>query len=156
MDVDADSAKVTFPPPFIFLGFLLIGVAMDRLLSWSLGLTALTRAALAVPLVVGGAMLALAARGLFVRAGTEVKPWKTASAIVDTGIYAYSRNPMYIGMALIYAGLAIVFGGPGTLLLLVIVLAIIRTQVIAREEAYLEGKFGDAYRAYKARVRRWL
>lgn len=156
MDVDADSAKVTFPPPFIFLGFLLIGVAMDRLLSWSLGLTALTRAALAVPLVVGGAMLALAARGLFVRAGTDVKPWKTASAIVDTGVYAHSRNPMYIGMALIHAGLAIAFGGPGTLLLLVIVLAIIRTQVIAREEAYLEGKFGDAYRAYKARVRRWL
>lgn len=156
MDVDADSAKVTFPPPFIFLGFLLIGIVADRLLAWSLGLTVLTRATLAVPLVAGGVTLVLAAHGLFVRAGTEVKPWKTVSAIVDSGIYAYSRNPMYIGMALMYAGLAIAFGGIGTLLLLVVVLAIVRTQVIAREEAYLEGKFGDAYRAYKARVRRWL
>lgn len=156
MDVDADSAKVTFPPPFIFLGFLLIGIAVDYVLSWTLGLSVMTRAALAVPLVGGGIMLALAARGLFVRAGTEVKPWKTASAIVDSGVYAYSRNPMYIGMTLMYAGLAVVFGSVGALLLLPSVIGIIRTQVIAREEAYLEGKFGDAYRAYKARVRRWV
>jgi len=156
MDVDADSAKVTFPPPFIFLGFLLIGLAVDYVLPWTLGLSVMTRAALAVPLFAGGAMLVLAAHGLFVRAGTEVKPWKTASAIVDTGVYAYSRNPMYIGMSLIYAGLAVVFASVGALLLLAIVIGIIRTQVIAREEAYLEGKLGDAYLAYKARVRRWL
>ncbi len=156
MDVDADSAKVTFPPPFIFLGFLLIGIAVDYVLSWTLGLPVMTRAALAVPLVGGGIMLALAARGLFVRVGTEVKPWKTASAIVDSGVYAYSRNPMYIGMTLMYAGLAVVFGSVGALLLLPSVIGIIRTQVIAREETYLEGKFDDAYRAYKARVRRWV
>ena len=63
---------------------------------------------------------------------------------------------MYLGMALIYAGLAVGFDGPLALVLLPVVLIIIRTQVIAREERYLEDKFGDEYRAYKARVRRWL
>jgi len=63
---------------------------------------------------------------------------------------------MYLGMALIYAGLAIGFDGPIAFALLPLVLIVIQTQVIAREERYLEAKFGDDYRHYKAEVRRWL
>ncbi len=63
---------------------------------------------------------------------------------------------MYLAMALIYAGLAIGFDGPIALTLLPLVLIIIQTQVIAREERYLEAKFGDEYRRYKVEVRRWL
>ena len=76
--------------------------------------------------------------------------------LVSTGPYAYTRNPMYLGMALIYAGLAIGFDGPIAFALLPFVLIAIQTQVIAREERYLEAKFGDDYRRYKAEVRRWL
>src|SRR5690349_8199667 len=70
--------------------------------------------------------------------------------------YRWTRNPMYLGMGLIYAGLAIGFDGPIAFALLPLVLIAIQTQVIAREERYLEAKFGDDYRRYKAKVRRWL
>ena len=156
MDVDEDSAKVTFPPPLVYLGFLFIGLVADRVMPWSLDLPPLVRAALAIPFLIVGAGLPMAANGLFRRAGTEVKPWKSVSAIVDKGVYAFTRNPMYLGMALLYIGLALTFESLGALILLPVVIFVIRTQVIAREERYLEAKFGEAYRAYKARVRRWL
>ncbi len=63
---------------------------------------------------------------------------------------------MYLGMAFLYAGLAILFDSSLALLLLPLVLLVIQTQVIAREEAYLERAFGDEFRSYKQRVRRWL
>ena len=63
---------------------------------------------------------------------------------------------MYIGMGLLYASLAIGLDGPIALLLLPVVMLVIRNGVVAREERYLEAKFGEDYRAYKARVRRWL
>ncbi|MGD9811496.1 MAG: isoprenylcysteine carboxylmethyltransferase family protein [Sphingobium sp.] len=156
MKADSDSAHVTFPPPFVYLGFLLIGLAVDRLLPWSLALPVLTRWAIGVPLIAAGLLLLLAASGLFRQAGTDVKPWKATSAVVDKGVYAWTRNPMYLGMALLYAGLAIAFRSISALALLPLVIAIVRTQVIAREERYLEEKFGSTYLAYKARVRRWL
>jgi protein-S-isoprenylcysteine O-methyltransferase Ste14 len=71
-------------------------------------------------------------------------------------VTAWTGNPMYLGMALIYAGLAIGADGPIAFALLPLVLIVIQTQVIAREERYLEAKFGEDYRRYKANVRRWL
>jgi protein-S-isoprenylcysteine O-methyltransferase Ste14 len=96
------------------------------------------------------------AAGLFRRLGTHVPPSQPTTLIATTGPYRWTRNPMYLGMALIYAGLAIGFDGPIALALLPLVLIAIQTQVIAREERYLEAKFGDDYRRYKAEVRRWL
>ncbi|MDQ4421311.1 isoprenylcysteine carboxylmethyltransferase family protein [Sphingobium sp. DEHP117] len=156
MKADDDSAHVTFPPPFVYLGFLMIGLAADRAIGQPLGLPPLTRGVLAIALIVPGAGLLLAASGLFRRAGTDVKPWKTATALVDSGVYRFTRNPMYLGMALLYAGLGFAFASAGALLLLPVVIIVIQTQVIAREERYLETKFGDAYRAYRQRVRRWM
>jgi protein-S-isoprenylcysteine O-methyltransferase Ste14 len=156
MDVDQDSAKVTFPPPFIYVGMLLAGLALEQILPVTLGLTWIGR-------YVGGGLLILcslypllAASGRFRRAGTDVKPWKSTTMIVDDGIYARTRNPMYLGMALFYVGLGLIFSSLGVLILLPVLLALIQTQVITREERYLEGKFGDHYRGYKARVRRWF
>jgi protein-S-isoprenylcysteine O-methyltransferase Ste14 len=98
----------------------------------------------------------LAAAGLFRRLGTNVRPSQPTTLVATTGPYRWTRNPMYLGMALIYAGLAIGFDGPIAFALLPLVLIAIQTQVIAREERYLEAKFGDDYRCYKAEVRRWL
>jgi protein-S-isoprenylcysteine O-methyltransferase Ste14 len=156
VDADEDSARVTFPPPFVYLGVLLIGLLGDWLLGLSLDVPSIARIAALVVLLSLGAALLLAARSHFTRAGTDVKPWKTSSAIVSRGIYAVTRNPMYLGMALIYLGLAIAFVSLSALVLLPLLLVAVQTQVIAREESYLEAKFGDEYRAYKARVRRWL
>ncbi|MFP3374627.1 methyltransferase family protein, partial [Pseudomonas sp. SIMBA_068] len=74
--------------------------------------------------------------------------------MATTGPYRWTRNPMYLGMALVYAGIAVGFDGAIALALLPLVLIVIQKQVIAREERYLESKFGDDYRRYKAEVRR--
>lgn len=79
-----------------------------------------------------------------------------ATAVVADGVYSFTRNPMYLGMALIYAGIAIAADSLLTLILLISVLVVIRYAVIAKEERYMEAKFGAAYRDYKARVRRWI
>src|SRR5688572_16371575 len=83
-------------------------------------------------------------------------PSQPTTVIATTGPYRWTRNPMYLGMALVYAGLAIGFDAPIAFALLPLVLIAIQTQVIGREERYLEAKFGDDYRRYKAEVRRWL
>lgn len=156
MDVDEDSAKVRFPPPFIYLGLLLLGLAADRILPWSIALPSRTRIVVALVCAIVGLFLMIAATGRFRRKGTDLKPWKSSKLIVDDGIYGFSRNPMYLAMILLYAAFAFGFSSLGALLLLPVTIFLIRTQVIAREERYLEAKFGDSYRTYKARVRRWL
>lgn len=155
MDVDQDSANVSFPPPFIYLGTLLAGFLADLVLPFRIDPGPLGRAAGGV-LAAAGVFFLLSAAGLFRKAGTDVKPWKTTTAIVREGVYARTRNPMYLGMALVYAGLALFFSSLGALVLLPALLFVIQTQVIAREERYLEGKFGKPYLDYKAKVRRWL
>jgi protein-S-isoprenylcysteine O-methyltransferase Ste14 len=77
-------------------------------------------------------------------------------ALTFEGPYRFTRNPMYLGLALLLAGLAGIGNALWPLLAVIPVVAIIRTQVIAREETYLENRFGEEYRAYRGRVRRWL
>jgi protein-S-isoprenylcysteine O-methyltransferase Ste14 len=156
MDIDNDSAKVSFPPPLIFVGTLLLGLALDRLMPWSLEFTWIGRYVGGGLLIAAGLLIGLSAMGLFRKVGTDVKPWKTTSTIVADGVYRFTRNPMYLGMAMLYSGFAFALSSLGAFFILPILILIIRTQVIAREERYLESKFGDEYRTYKARVRRWI
>lgn len=152
-----DNPGVIAPPPLIFAGLLLIGLAIDFvLIRVRTGLPETLRYALFAGLIVAGSALFLAALGRFRRAGTHVEPWKPSTAIVTDGVYGFTRNPIYVGMALVYAGLALVADSLVALVLLVPALVLIDTGVIAREERYLEGKFGDEYRRYKAAVRRWI
>lgn len=157
MAVESDSAGVHFPPPLVYLGALLLGLLAERFVSLrSFGIEWRLLATTGVLLFVAGVGMMLAAAGLFRRLGTNAPPTQPTTLIVKTGPYRWTRNPMYLAMALIYAGLAIGFDGPIALTLLPLVLIIIQTQVIAREERYLEAKFGDEYRRYKVEVRRWL
>ncbi len=91
----------------------------------------------------------------FVAASTNIPPNLPTTALVVDGIYERTRNPLYLGSVLVYVGLSIAAGGLWAILFLVPLLWVMNVGVIAREERYLERKFGDAYRAYKARVRRW-
>jgi protein-S-isoprenylcysteine O-methyltransferase Ste14 len=92
----------------------------------------------------------------FVAAGTNIPPILPTTALVVDGIYARTRNPMYLGSTLVYVGLGVAAGSLWAIGLVVPLLWVMNVGVIAREERYLERKFGEAYRAYKARVRRWL
>jgi protein-S-isoprenylcysteine O-methyltransferase Ste14 len=92
----------------------------------------------------------------FRKAGTNVETPKPATALVTGGIYARSRNPMYVSLLLLFAAVAVLADSAWFGLLLVIYVLMLRFGVIAREERYLERKFGGAYGAYRAHVRRWL
>jgi len=111
--------------------------------------------AAATPLLIAGLSLIFIAGGSFSTAKTNIQPWKPSIAIVSTGIYRYTRNPMYLGMALVYAALSLFADSLIALAGLLVVLAIMQYGVIAREERYLEAKFGQSYREYKGRVGRW-
>jgi protein-S-isoprenylcysteine O-methyltransferase Ste14 len=163
MAAQLDHADVRFPPPLLYLGALLLGIGGDRLLRstglWRLAGLGLTRSVeVSAGLIVGAAGLAvmIAGAGLFVKLGTNVRPDRPSTRLVTTGIYRVTRNPMYLGMSILYAGLTLLFDSLVAWLFLPLVLIVIRTQVIAREERYLEARFGDDYGAYKARVRRWV
>jgi protein-S-isoprenylcysteine O-methyltransferase Ste14 len=92
----------------------------------------------------------------FRRAGTSMIVTNPTTAMVTSGPYRFTRNPMYLGMAFLYIALALAFGVIWALIVLPAVIVAVDRLVIAREEPYLEAKFGDRYRAYKRRVRRWL
>ncbi|OYX40080.1 MULTISPECIES: isoprenylcysteine carboxylmethyltransferase family protein [unclassified Sphingomonas] len=146
-------AGVMFPPPLVFLGVALIGPVIDRLL----GLPPLPIPGwLSVIFLLPGFILIGIAIGLFRQRGENPVPSTPTAGVIDTGIYARTRNPMYLGMAIAYPGVAILLQSMPSLLLLPVAIIMINTQVIAREERYLEAKFGAAFVAYKARVRRWL
>jgi protein-S-isoprenylcysteine O-methyltransferase Ste14 len=154
---DTGTAGVVARPPLLFLAALLFGFVLDRLAALPVPVPQidLVRWLIAGSLILIG--LALAAAGIrnFARAGTPVPTSRPTRALVTTGIHGWSRNPVYLGMFLVYCGIAIAAPSPWTLILALPLAITIRYGVVAREEAYLERRFGDAYRDYKARVRRW-
>ena len=107
-------------------------------------------------LILIGLGLSAAGIGNFSAAATPVPTNEPTRALVTTGIHGWTRNPIYLGMFLVYGGIGIAARSPWTLVLTLPLAITIRYGVVAREEAYLERRFGDAYRDYKARVHRWL
>ena len=151
-----DSANVIIRPPIAWALAVLAGLALNRLLP-------LPFVPATVPAGWLGAIVFALALALFAwaiatitRAGSNVPTSRPATTIVDSGPYRLTRNPIYLGMVLGLIGLAIALNSLWLLLTLVPFALVIRYGVVAREEAYLERKFGDVYRRYRARVRRWL
>lgn len=150
-----DSAQVKIPPPLCFGSFLVIGILIQS--SWIAG-----SIGSATNLFLGGAILAF---GMYIiaievfrhqKSGSNVEPWKPTTVILSTGFYKYSRNPIYVGMVVAYMGLAFMAQSWLAFILLPLPVLIVRYHVIAREEAYLEAKFGEQYLDYKQQVRRWI
>jgi protein-S-isoprenylcysteine O-methyltransferase Ste14 len=155
LSVPPDSPEVIAFPPALFLGTFFFGLMLHGL--WRLHIFAFPwlRLAGAIPIIFG-VFLAGWGRRTMVRKGTNVAPSKPALAIVIDGPFRFTRNPLYLGAATVYVGLAVVTNSMWPLLLLLPMLLVLRWGVIAREERYLEQKFGDVYVDYKARVPRWL
>lgn len=155
---DTGTAGVIARPPVLFLAALLLGLASNRLLPLPF---ALPEAGLVHWIIAGSLILiglALAGAGIrnFSRAGTPVPTNQPTRTLVTTGIHGWTRNPIYLGMFLVYGGIGVAARSPWILIFTLPLAITIRYGVVAREEAYLERRFGDAYRDYKTRVRRWL
>ena len=151
-------ADVVVKPPALFLGAILLGCLLSWIVPLGPGLGSANMRALAA-----GGMLALVGLALFVvsvrefrRAGTSVVPGEPSTALLESGPYRYTRNPIYISFTIFYFGLAIMLTSAWMLVLLVPVLIVLQRGVVEREEAYLASKFGEAYRKYQSRVPRWL
>jgi protein-S-isoprenylcysteine O-methyltransferase Ste14 len=155
---DAGTAGVIARPPLLFLAALMLGLTSDRLLPLPF---AVPRGDV-IPWAVGGCLIligvALAAAGIrnFSRAATPVPTNEPTRVLVTTGIHGWTRNPIYLGMFLVYGGIGVAAQSTWVLVLTLPLAIVIRYGVVAREEAYLERRFGDAYLDYKRRVRRWL
>jgi protein-S-isoprenylcysteine O-methyltransferase Ste14 len=152
-----DHPGVIAPPPLIFIGFLVVGLGVDYFVGGpGFALPFPARIGASALLAGLGLWIVISALGLFRAAGTPAPPWQASTTIVSRGIYALTRNPMYLSMAMLYACLALALDSVIALILLAPALVVIEFGVIRREERYLEAKFGDEYRRYKARVRRWV
>ncbi len=152
---EQDAPGVIAKPPFIYLGFLALGLGLDWLWPYPLLPEAL-RYTLGGALFALGIALALASIRRFKAAGTNFDTQKPSTAILTEGPYRVSRNPIYIGLTAVYAGIGIAADAPWVWLLLLPALVVMHYGVILREERYLERKFGREYLDYKARVRRWI
>ncbi len=153
---DTDNAGVRFPPPLIFLGMLLIGFALDPLIGVRFHAAPHVAFTVGMLLILSGGILIFSAAKLFRRADSNPAPWKPVNQFIADGIYTRTRNPMYLGMAFIYLGIAITLRSYGALFLFLPTMVLIYAFVVRAEEAYLERRFGQSYRDYKKNVRIWL
>jgi protein-S-isoprenylcysteine O-methyltransferase Ste14 len=150
-----DKAGVVAPPPLIYLGTLVFGLLLNRKFPIGFLPHAIARG-LGWPLLGGGVVLLGWFERAMRQADTPSNPYKPVSHIATEGPFRYTRNPGYLSMALIYAGIATRTNALWAIVLLPVALLVIQRGVIEREERYLEGKFGEEYLSYKAQVRRWI
>ncbi|MCA1688169.1 MAG: isoprenylcysteine carboxylmethyltransferase family protein [Actinobacteria bacterium] len=154
-DDERDNAGVVAPPPLIYLGPLVLGLLLNRKFPVPFLPRSAARA-LGWPLLVGGASL----MGWFFftmrRADTPIDPREPVSNLATDGPFRYTRNPGYLSMAMIYAGISSLANALSCILLLPAALLAIQRGVIEREERYLEQKFGEEYLRYTEQVGRWV
>ena len=154
-DISSDAPRVKIIPPLVYLAGLVIGFlaniwipikVVPSLVAWTSGGI----------LIFCGAVVTGSAVLKFKDGGTTVRPDRAASTLVIAGPYKITRNPMYLGLAFVYAGIAIAGQSVWALILLAVVLIIVQRGAIEPEEAFLEKRFGADYLSYKEKVRRWI
>jgi protein-S-isoprenylcysteine O-methyltransferase Ste14 len=151
----SNGAQVRLVPPIVYAVPFAFMWALQRWRPWTIG----GGAALSVTglaLVVTGTALMLWSFVTLSRAHTTVIPWEQVSTIVATGPFRFSRNPIYLADAITYLGGSLLIHSWWPLIVLPGIVLVMRRKVIDREELYLTERFGDAYREYELRVRRWL
>lgn len=150
-----DSPGVRLPPPVIYVAAFAVGLALQARFplpflprSAALGLGGVIAAV--------GALFIVTSIPAMLRGHGTLNTAGPSAALVLSGPYRFSRNPMYLGLALLFIGVAVLFAVVWALLLVIPLVLYTQVRVIVPEERYLERTFGDRYRAYSSRVRRWL
>ncbi len=150
-----DWSGIIVPPPIVYLVCLVAGLGLDYF--WPIPLLPQAiQFVVGFTIIVSSFLLIGLSLRIFRRSGTPIDYRKSTTGIISTGPFAYSRNPVYVSMTMLMGGIAIAVDSPWILAMAVPAVLIIHNFVILREEAFLERKFGDDYRRYKAAVRRWI
>ena len=149
-------AAVRFPPPFVPLIGLALGLALEWIAPLPIALGSVLRFGLGGLFTVAGLALMVLAMGRFRETGQDPKPWEPSPSLIATGIYRFTRNPMYVAMGFLQGGLGLLFASLWPLLLVPVTWWVIYQIAIRHEEAYLRERFGADYDAYCQQVRRWL
>ena len=150
-----DNAGVRVPPPILLIVAILSGYCLQQL--WALELTNWSGWYVAAWSLIGvGVIILVASWVQFLRAKTNIRPDKPSSNLIQSGLYRFSRNPIYVSGLLLQLGIALLMNNLWIVLLVPVSKVVFDRYVIAREEAYLERAFGEVYVAYKRTVRRWL
>jgi protein-S-isoprenylcysteine O-methyltransferase Ste14 len=152
---DEETSGVWFPPPLLFVAGLAMALGLERLVPLP-PVPVRPARTLALIALAGWASLTISSFSLFIRARTSVLPTTPTRALVTSGPYRLSRNPLYVAILCLYTALSLWFDIGWALVLLPVVVGAVQRFVIVKEEAYLERRFGQAYREYKTRVRRWI
>ncbi|HUE37040.1 MAG TPA: isoprenylcysteine carboxylmethyltransferase family protein [Candidatus Acidoferrum sp.] len=150
-----DSPDIISCPPLVYLGALGLGLLMDWLFPAHWLLSESWQVAGGI-LGATGTVIGFWGVHAFHRAGTNVRPDRPVTALVTSGPFRYSRNPLYIALTVIYLGISLTGGSLWPLATLIPALTVVQCKIVRREEQYLESRFGNAYRAYKAQVHRWI
>jgi len=155
-DKNQDTPAVRIPPPVIVVVFLILGLACDYFMNYTFGSAVVWLKYIGIVLCVVGLGIAVVCAVMYRKAETSILPHTADSNMIETGPFGWSRNPIYLSMLLIFIGVSFIMDAPAALLFAVPAYLALRYYVIAREEAYLTRRFGDAYTSYQSRVRRWI
>lgn len=156
MPANRDTPNAIVRPPLALAAAFVVGLVLDWLVPAPLLPSHFATVILGMALFAAGLALVVWAIMTISKAGSNVETVKPTTTIVAHGPFRLTRNPIYLGMVVGLAGLAVAFNTLWIVATLVVFVLVIRYGVVAREEAYLARKFGGDYLAYKARVRRWL
>ena len=154
-ELDVKGAAVKFPPPLVFLLVVAASWSLDYFYPLRLGTSSAFLYA-GILVFASGAIAAYLALQIFKQAKTNIEPWKPTRQIVSSGIYGYTRNPMYLAFCLGQIGIGLAVNSYWVLFGFIVLGFILYHIAIKKEEAYLENKFGEEYVNYKNAVRRWL
>lgn len=154
-NTDTDHPTIIAPPPLIYLGFLSLGLLLEYLWPTQIFTGSLMAEIGLLILIVGIIGVFLAVRTVL-RARSPVDPYKSPTTIVTTGLYRFSRNPIYVFDTLIYIGLAMAFSSFWAIVLMPLLIWTLQQGVVLREEHYLARRFGEEYLRYQRGVKRWI
>lgn len=152
---DIKGAAVKLPPPLVFLTVIFTAYGIHELWPLAIFHSTITQY-LGIIMIVVGFVIIILSSWYFKQAKTNIEPWKPTTTIISTGIYRYSRNPIYVTFCLIQIGIGLILNSAWILGSFIVSAIAVYHIAIKKEEFYLENKFGEEYINYKSKVRRWL